>query len=527
MSGLKKPKMLLALRFIGIALFVLAGLLAQTQEGTAQFLQSDPERLVFDPRVAQGEGFPAEAVSDQSGLRFSFGADLFSRYQSEIHGINMVSMVYAFPFGIYVGNSVYSSAFGTGGGFFVGGIETGFRLPVSRRTGIQLGAFIGGGGGANQVGGDGLMLRTHASLAVELYPGWWFTPGVSYTSVSGSEISTAGLHLGLTRNLNLAISDGFTPRDRQDDRAFRVTSFKPVYRLYLTGSSEKRDPAGRPLDNMHTIGAEITFSNTDWYEIFIQTHGVVAGDAEGYADWFAGYRLLWNLSPFRLFASLGTGSAGGGAVNSGGGQVYLLGAGLSLPAWRGTGLELEAMAVRSFNGDFTTVAPGLRIVRYLSGAFDHRAEKETYRWAVNTGMVMHIPNSTYRQFGDRRGPLVFMIESALDLMISRNFYITGRGYTSFIGDAGGYQIGLLGPGFVHTLPNKWQVKAEVYIGAGGGARVDTQGGLLTGMRAELGVPVWRSLHLTAGAGTLTPVLGRGMNPITLHTGLSVPFRTYH
>lgn len=523
--------MLYEIRLASVCI-ALAGLISYIPAVQAQNLLSvseNDERIhhtgnLFDKPVMSASE-PRMKLS-QEGLRFMFGADIFRLQQSEITGFNAISMVYAFPGGIYLGNSVYSSAFGTGGGFFVGGIEAGFWLPVHSRMQLQTGLFVGGGGGASQVGGDGLMFRSSAALAIQVTDGWVFNPGISYVSVSGSSISTAALSVGLTRKLDIALSGGYRERTDQSERAFRVAAFKPVYRFYRTGNAEKRGIPGRPLSNMHTIGAEITFSNSAWYEVFIQTHGVVAGDAEGYADWLAGYRFFWNLRPFRLSASLGTGSAGGGAVNSGGGQVYMAGAGLSLPAWKNVALELEAMTVRSVNGDFRTFAPGARLIRYMSDPFSG-ADDTSYRWAAYSGLTLQIPNSGYRKFGDRRGPLVYMIEAALDLMLTDQLYITGRGYTSFIGDAGGYQIGLLGPGLIVSLPNDWTVRAEVYIGAGGGAGVDTRGGLLTGARTEVSVPVWRALEFSAGAGTLMPVLGRGMNPLTLHGGLRIPFRTYH
>lgn len=513
--------------FIIFAGFIFSFSAAQAQHAMLG-MSANEENLTGQKQTSERNSlaYALQNGYSQEGLRFMFGADVFRLQQSEITGFNAISMVYAFPGGFYLGNSVYSSAFGTGGGFFVGGIESGFWVPLHRQVQLQLGLFAGGGGGANQVGGDGLMLRSHAAVAIEFTEGWFFSPGVSYVAVSGSSISTAALNLGLTRRLDLALSGGYRERANQSERAFRIAAFKPVYRLYRTGNAEKRGIPGRPLDDMHTIGAEITFSNSPWYEVFIQTHGVVAGDAEGYADWLAGYRFFWNLRPFRLSASLGTGSAGGGAVNSGGGQVYMAGASLSLPAWRNVALELEAMTVRSVNGDFRTFAPGARLIRYMNDPFQG-ANDVSYRWAAQSGITLHIPNSGYRKYGDRRGPLVYMIEAALDLMLTEQLYITGRGYTSFIGDAGGYQIGLLGPGFVIALPNNLTLRAEVYIGAGGGATVDTRGGLLTGARAEVAVPVWRALQFTAGAGTLMPVLGRGMNPLTLHTGMRIPFRTYH
>jgi len=480
--------------------------------------------LVLLPSASDAQ--TAQDDFTREGLRASFGADVFNQRQTEINGINGLSLVYQFPTGLYVGNSVYSAAFGTGGGFFVGGIEAGWMLPFSQSFGLQFGSFVGGGGGASQVSGDGLMLRHHLSAWIQPLDGVRIQPGITHVSVSGSPISTAAFTLGISRDFNIALSGGHEKQDAPSGRFLRVAAFKPAFRQYIPQGSKMR--GGRvDLQTMNTLGAELTFSRSMNYEVFIQTYGVVSGDAEGYADWMLGYRGFLNLRPFRLSASLGAGTAGGGNVNTGGGMIFITGLGLELPLFGKFGAEIEAMGVSSFNGDFLTFAPGARIVRYLNRPFAPEGETTSYRWKANSGVVMHIPNSSYRKNSRHPNDPVYMIEAGMDLFLSDRFYITGQAYTSFIGDAGGYQIGLLGPGYSVPFIGRSILSGEIYIGAGGGAGVDTQGGLLTGARAELSVPVWRALNWTAGAGTLSALLGKGMNPITLHTGFAIPFTSYH
>ncbi|MCH8556609.1 MAG: hypothetical protein LAT84_02245 [Balneolia bacterium] len=478
--------------------------------------------LCFDHNSAEAQ----TTTSASEGLRFSFGADVFQNRQTEINGINALTLSYRFENGLYIGNSVYSAAFGTGGGFFVGGIEAGWMLPFSQSFGLQFGSFVGGGGGASQVSGDGLMLRHHLSAWIQPFGGVRIQPGVSHVSVSGSPISTMAYTLGISRDFDIALSGGHEKSGHPDGSFLRVAAFKPAFRQYIPQGSRMRG-GRRELQTMNTLGAEVTFARTSSHEAFIQTYGVVSGDAEGYADWLIGYRGFLNLRPFRLSASTGFGTAGGGNVNTGGGMIFMGGLGLEVPLFGKFGAEIEAMGVSSFNGDFLTIAPGARLVRYLHHPFVSKDETTSYRWKANSGVVMHLPNSGYRKNPNHPNDPVYMIEAGMDLFLSDRFYVTGQAYTSFIGDAGGYQIGLLGPGISLPFIGRSMISGEIYIGAGGGAGVDTLGGLLTGARAEFSLPVWRALTWTAGAGTLSALLGRGMNPITLHTGMAIPFRSYH
>lgn len=496
--------------------------------------------LLADDGHAQQQGIPEQDASKRfwNGLQVSFGADVFRLRQSEIHGINALRLLYETPSGLYIGNSVYSAGFGTGGGFFVGGIEAGYSFDVTRRLGLQLGSFIGGGGGASQITGDGLMFRPSFTASIMPFPefGLRFQPGISYVSVSGSDISTAAFNLSINRRFTPDLTSGHEMRPRSETR-IRITSFKMSYRKFEPQGSKMR--GGRQtLLPMNLIGAEIALGRSSSYEVFIQTHGVVAGDAEGYADWTLGYRGTLNARPFRFSAGLGLGTAGGGNVNTGGGMTYTASLGVELPIVEKFGTELEAAAIRSFNGDFFVLSPGFRVVRYLSYPFDasdRRGEAEqrqtSYRWKANSGLVMHLPNSNYRNRPDIPNNEVFMIEAGIDLFLASRTYLTGQAYTSFVGDAGGYQIGLIGLGYAWPLSflgkDDWTGTGEIYIGAGGGAGVNTQGGLLTGGRISITVPMWAEMRWKSGIGTVSALRGSGMNPLTIHSGISIPFRSYH
>ena len=57
------------------------------------------------------------------------------------------------------GQSLYSGASGDGGGAFFWGFEGVKRLPITPRWNLAFSGFLGGGGGASQVVGDGTMSR--------------------------------------------------------------------------------------------------------------------------------------------------------------------------------------------------------------------------------------------------------------------------------------------------------------------------------------------------------------------------------
>ena len=107
-------------------------------------------------------GTPGRA--EKPMLEFRLGLDYLALEQSDIRGLNGMSLFYTTPQGFYGGTSIYSAAFGTGGGFFVGGWEAGKRTALSDRFFWDASLFIGGGGGASQVTGDGLMLRPQVHL---------------------------------------------------------------------------------------------------------------------------------------------------------------------------------------------------------------------------------------------------------------------------------------------------------------------------------------------------------------------------
>ncbi len=455
----------------------------------------------------------APAYAERPNLVFRLGLDSLSYSQSAIEGIAGMSLFVTNERGYYIGESIYSAALGQGGGFFVGGVELGKTTLIGERFFVDASLFVGGGGGASQVPGDGLMLRPQLHFGVNLGRAR-LGAGVAWTRVSGSDISSPSFGVTLSRSLDLALVSGGGTGGATEFSQMRVR-----YRPYIPLGSYKRN--GQPLQPMHMIGAEMVFAQTPVRETFIAANGAVAGDAEGYADWQLGQRYLLGQGAFRPYGEATIGIGGGGAVESGGGLIASLGAGLRWQPGR-LGIDLGVSAITSLTGDFLVLSPALTIGLAFGGG-----QQQSTDWQISTGLTRQFPNTAFRKAGVANTGAPLMIDTKIDLFLGENLYLSGQAYTALAGGAGGYQIGLVGLGYRQKLAPRWALSGEAFVGAGGGAGVDTKGGLLLAYGVDLDYALTERLFITLGAGQVMALQGGGMAPLTANIGFKVPFTTLH
>ncbi|MBL1437264.1 MAG: hypothetical protein COB08_013825 [Rhodobacteraceae bacterium] len=455
----------------------------------------------------------APAHAERPNLVFRLGVDSLSYNQSAIEGLSGMSLFVVSPRGYYFGESIYSAALGQGGGFFVGGAEFGKTTPIGERFFWDASLFIGGGGGAAQVPGDGLMLRPQVHAGVT-FGRMRLGAGVAWTRVSGSEISSPSFGVTLSRQLDLALVSGGGTGGRTEFSQMRVR-----YRPYIPLGSTKRN--GQPLQVMHLIGGEMIFAESEQRETFIVAVGAVAGDAEGYADWQLGQRFLLGQGAFRPYAEAAIGIGGGGAVETGGGLIASIGAGLRWQPGR-LGFDLGISAITSINGDFLVVSPTLNIGLAFGGG-----QSQSTEWQISTGLTQQLPNADFRKAGVSNTGSPLMIDIKIDLFLTPSLYLSGQAYTALAGGAGGYQIGLFGLGYRHKLAPRWSLSGEALVGAGGGAGIDTKGGLLLAYGLDLDYALTERILVTLGAGQIMTMQGGGMAPLTANIGLKLPFTTLH
>jgi hypothetical protein len=458
------------------------------------------------------------------GVELNLGMELFAKKQSDIEGMHQLSLIYRTESGYYIGQSLYSSVLGSGGGFFAGGVEAGLSGKLGHGIVWDLGQFVGGGGGASQVAGDGLMLRTHAALEVpvgKINLGL----GASWIKISGSDISTPAYGLYLSQPLDLRISTGRPDAALPAESGTEIKAFKPIYSIYLPRSSAKR--SGKILGRIQLLGGEFTFGSSAQSETFIQANGAVAGDAEGYADWFIGKRYFYRQGRLQPYAEIGIGTAGGGDVDTDGGLMTMAGLGARYDFSPGIVLEAALGARSSLEGGFLALTPNIKASIPLAQLPSAGRDERSVHWQLSTGLARQKPNPGYWKDHKNSSPSPTMFETAIDFFIMEHLYLTGQAYTAILGDAGGYQVGLLGIGYQHDFTESFSLSIEPLIGAGGGAGVDTNGGLLLAYRIDADFWLNNSAAISFGFGQMMTVKGGGMSPDTCHVGLKLPFSSWH
>ncbi|MDA9369022.1 hypothetical protein N9R41_00315 [bacterium] len=425
---------------------------------------------------------------------------------------------------LYFGQSLYSAVSGDVGGLFIGGFELSKRFQIRTDQTFELGVFLGGGGGAALVAGDGMMEKYYVNINQELNNGYSSSIGFSYLNITGSDVTSGTLNFGISKTQNYATVLGHGKETISSGRF--LVSAKPIIKQFWPGSSLKRD--GTRLKKMNLMGIEATFASSTYAlnESFVQTTGAVEGDGEGYADIQFGYRQHLSKASLKGFWEISTGFGGGGDVDTGGGLLGSFGIGASLPIFYNNKIELGIQKISSLDGELNALSPFLRT------AIIFNKRKKAYhtkrRWQLSFGVTKQLANEKLRKPGIEQGNSVSLIENSVDLFITDNIYLIGNAQTVISGNAGGYAVGLLGLGYTKPINNSFSYSFEIYSGAAGGGGIDTKGGMSKAMRLEVDYNLKDNLALTLGAGRLSAQNSKnGFNSMTTHIGLKTKFTTFH
>ncbi|MEJ1999014.1 MAG: hypothetical protein P8X76_12940 [Maritimibacter sp.] len=459
------------------------------------------------------------------------GIDIFTRSQTRMTGLHSLTFSVDIGDGFYFGESAYSAALGDAGGLFIGGFEAFKRIPLGDSSSIDIGGFVGGGGGASLISGDGLMTKAYATFNQQFAGGFVAHIGTGWTKITGSAIDSPIFTFGLSHSFDLAADVGHT--DARPPSGLTAASAKAVGLYYMPISSSRRSGGGE-MDPMGLVGGEFTYrdlSNPHWEYVFT---AVAAGinDGSGYAEWTAGARYLTDSflgGHLRGFVDAGVGFAGGGEVDTGSGLVGKVSAGLDAKVWGGMHLEAGAMGIAAYDGDFRAVGAFLRgAYRFdepvRSGGSDTGGHAQ--HWRVATGLTYEFSHPGFRPPGHwATGSDLILIETFADLMLGKHFYVTGGGATVAGGNAGGFAIGMVGLGYQMDLGPNWALSGELIGGAAAGGGINTSPGVIGGGRVELDYKLTDNLSLSAGVGKW--VSKGGAAPITLHAGIKIPFTSYH
>lgn len=462
------------------------------------------------PQTARAQSFEIET-----------GLDVIASPDTRIEGLHRFFAGRRVSPGFSFGQSIYSAALGDAGGAFFWGVEGIGHLPLNERFSLSFAGFLGGGGGAAQVNGDGLMLRAGITLDTRLSPAWDLQLGASWVRVEGAAIDGPAYSLGLryrfgarqTTGRDAGARAGATPGF--DAIALGVTRYSPA--------SGSRTRSGTAQPAVTLVGARALFDLTPQTQLSFSAHGAARG-AEGYMQIMTGLRRRLPLGRLTFFAEGAAGLGGGGDADTGAGLLLQAALGLDMPLSRRFSAELSLGALVAPDGDFRAAALSLDLVHHFNRT---PADAPPARWAYTIGAQIQRTGAGYFRSPGPHDSHVVMHESTLDYYISERAYVMGSALTTMGGNVAGYALGMIGLGYEIPLGERWSLSLEGMIGAAGGGGVNTAGGAIVGLRAELDWHVAQTWRLSLGLGQLATTSSGGMRPATLSLGVKIPFSTHH
>jgi len=401
------------------------------------------------------------------------------------------------------GPAVYGAATGHRGGFFVGGAEVAYRLPLSPDWRLEAGLFAGGGGGGNAPVGGGLMLRPHVDVLWRVgaplgLSGLW--AGVSASRVDFVNGDIRSNQAGLL----LVMDSDFTYLSKSPSGKGKSSGERGGVgfdRIGLTGGQYRPRDGGRSL-GLAGFRLDQWLSPRSYWGL--EAAGATQGGADGYAEVLGtlGFERPIPGTPFALGARVALGLGGGGAVPTEGGVLAKAGASLSWRLSRDVFVTVEGGAATAPQGPFRA-----RYAQATLGlTLDHPRHGPTPPWSSASwvdDMEWDLALEHVHKAARRGGPAASMQLVGLQLRrsLGDTFYLTGQAHSAFAGQAGAYSVGLVGLGAQtpNLFPN-WSAGLELLAGAGGGGGVHSEGGAIVQPMLKLNwdADAHNRVHLSLG-----------------------------
>ena len=437
----------------------------------------------------------------------------------EAMGLLGGSYLMQFAPGWLAGPAVYGGATGHRGGFFVGGAELAYRLPLASRVRLELGMFAGGGGGAGAPVGGGLMLRPHLDLLYRLdggaasVPGLWAGVSASHVRFPNGDIrsSQAGLVLMMDSDFVYTL-----PSAVGKSSAIWARGGMGFDRISIAGAVDE------PRGNAQRIGLA-GFRLDHWLHPNVywglEAAGAAGGAAGGYAEVLAtlGFEQPIKGTPLAVGARAALGLGGGGAVPTDGGLLAKAGISISWHLSRDFFVSLEGGVVTAPQGPFRA--------RYAQASIgwdlDHPGNAPAALGRLSprswiAGMEWNLALQQVEDAARKEGPPKSFQTVGLVLRrsVTELLYLTGQAHSAFNGDAGAYSVGLVGAGVQSPVfAGRWSLGAELLAGAAGGGGVDTDGGAVVQPMLRLNLDLGPQSRAHLGWGRIRALKGGLDSPV--------------
>ncbi len=458
-------------------------------------------------------GLGLGSTVEAQGFDIETGIEAISDPATLIEGLHRLYLGRRITPRFSVGGSVYSSALGDAGGAFFWGFEGVARVPLSERFGLSFAGFVGGGGGAAQVVGDGLMLRASAALDYRLSAAWDLQASASWLRIDGAPINGPAYGLGLRYRVGGGDSSGAGVPEFDAIGAVVTQMASPGGTLNRTGGAQA---------DVSIAGARVFFDLGPDTQLTFGSAGAARG-AQGYMEITGGLRQRVAVGRLSFFAEASAGFAGGGLVDTGAGLILRGALGVAMPVTRTLDVELAAVATGAVDGAYRSAGLSMGLTHHLNRQGPGGAGQ---RWAYTGGIEIQRTGAGYFIAPGNTTAYTAMQYSSFDYFVGQRLYVSGTAATAMGGGVAGFAVGMFGLGYEIPIGDRWHVSIEGQLGAAGGGGVNTAGGLVAGLRAEVDYRVGQSWRVSAGLGQLRAIDAGGFSPLTLTLGVKLPFVTH-
>jgi hypothetical protein len=486
-----------------------------------------------------------KAAEKSAGTLLSTGAlkiscEEFTLPGNERMGMTALGISHDFTDKIYAGISSWMSVKGERGGFITIGLDGGVHVPITKQIGFDSGLFIGAGGGRGgyTLSGGGLMLRSQASLSCEM--GSWGRLGAGISHVDFPDngmIHSTQPFISYTLPLYTFIESGrehFLNRNLSAEEYLRLSpkvhSLALIKRDLHVASTSFNDEGNRQSD-LSLLGIEWrTYLDDHWFAR-LETEGAAGGQSSGYMQILAGGGYRVPLA-HNLYAStdISLGGGGGGNVDSGGGLLLNLSAGLQYYLGRHIFADLSGGYLKSETGSFEANTIAFKL-GYQSGgksmAEFHPNEQPVF---MPLSLRIRTVSQTYLKASDNwrkhhSDENINNLGIQMDYFFNRTAYITGQGLAAYSGGAGAYMTGQVGAGVLKNLDRHLFLNAEGLIGAAGGGGLIMGSGLVAQGNIGLGYAITPNLSAMVSAGRLQSISG-SFRANVIGLSLGYDFKSY-
>ncbi len=457
--------------------------------------------------------------------------------------MGLTGLHYQIPFNdwLYGGAAFHFAVTGDQGGLFTLGAEVGINKQLYKNLYVDANFHFGGGGGYRYLVNDGGFINPNIGLQYKKND---YSFGIQYSHVNfySGEIKSNSVSFFVEipsilrfTDYNKAhqkfvadnlSSDSFWSKPAvKNAQQVRFDFFKPI------GNSRKDDANNQePLtETLYVIGFEYQKYLNENTFLFAHTDAIYKGLRAGFMDLFigAGYH-PYQSKYINIFGKLGVGAAGGRVAPEGGLMIYPS-AGIDLKLFKNIAISGHGGYYRAIAGDLEAYTYGFGLKYFGLNGGTSSEENNIYH---THGLRFEVQNQTYFDVAkfdppDNRYAIdLQLIGLKINYDLNKWLYIAGEAGFAYDGRSGGYAHGLVGGGIYSPrfFNDRMRGFIEIMAGAGGGAGIDTDEGIITRPTLGLSYDVTNQVSIIASGGRYYSPFGN-VNSNNINIGLSFNLST--